>query len=110
MGKSADLLQKVFAQGATDAAIAHLNKLFFCAIEADIPLHLAAVDIDVTHVIDDNGDPKILTITQNVVQQRAFACAKKAGQDGNGKTVHEVSQRVCNCDEALRYSITIRLR
>ena len=94
MGQPTDLFQQVFAQGAADAAVAHLHQFFFRAIEADVPLYFTAVDVDLAHVVDDHGDAQIVAIAQDVVQQRAFSCAKEAGKNGNGKTVHEGFTRV----------------
>jgi len=87
-GELADFLEQVFAQGAADAAVAHLHQLFLGAIEADAALHLVAVDVDLAHVVDDHRDAAAFAILQDVVEQGALAGTEEAGQDGNGEAVH----------------------
>src|SRR3990167_8128540 len=85
-GQTPDLLQQVLTQGAADAAVAHFHQLFFAAVEADIALHFAAIDVDFTHVIDDYRDLEAFAVTQNVIEHGAFAGTEKAGEHGDGKT------------------------
>ncbi|KAI3485014.1 hypothetical protein L1887_51789 [Cichorium endivia] len=82
-----DLFQQVLAQGAADAAVAHFHQFFFGAIEADVALHLGGVDIDHAHVVDDYRDPQVVAIAQHMVEHRALAGTKEAGQHGYGKTI-----------------------
>ncbi|MNI57189.1 hypothetical protein D3C73_1122350 [compost metagenome] len=90
-GQLANLFEQVFAKRATDAAVTHLDQFFFGTIQADITLNLTAVDVDFTHVVDDHRHPKVVAVTQNVVQQGAFSGTEKAGEYGNGETVgHQV--------------------
>ncbi len=82
-GETADLFQQVFAQGAADTAVAHLHQAFFSAVQADIALDLAAIDIDFAHIVDDHRNPSVLAVLQHMVEQRALAGAEKAGQHGD---------------------------
>ncbi len=84
----ADFFEQVFAQGAADAAIAHLHQLLFGAIEADAALHLVAVDVDLAHVVDDHSHAAAVAVLQDVVEQGALAGAEEAGQDGYREAVH----------------------
>ncbi len=79
----ADFLQQVLTQGAADAAVAHLNQPFLRPIQGDIPLDLVGVDIDFTHVVDDNGNAQSVTVFKNGVKQRTFSSAQEAGQDSD---------------------------
>ena len=91
LGEFADFFEQVFAQGAADAAVAHFHEFFFSAIQADIALNLAAIDVDFAHVVDDHRDPQAFAVTQYVIKQCAFSGAKKARQDGHGETIgHQV--------------------
>ncbi|MNG11071.1 hypothetical protein D3C84_945760 [compost metagenome] len=90
-GKFADFFEQVFAQGAADAAVAHFHEFFFGAVQGDITLNFAAIDVDFAHVVDDHGDSQVVAVTQHVVEQRAFAGAEKARQNGHGETIgHQV--------------------
>ena len=40
------------------------------------------VDVDLAHVVDDDGDPPAIAIGENVVEECGLACAQKSGQHG----------------------------
>src|SRR5690606_8998647 len=96
-GQTANFLEQILAQGAADAAVAHLHQLFLGAVEADAALHLAAIDVDLAHVVDDHRDAAVLAVLQDMVEQGALAGAEEAGQYGNGKALHGILSgfRVC---------------
>ena len=50
-----------------------------CSIERNITLNLAPVDVDLTHIIDDNRNPPAVAVAKNMVEQSALSSAKKAG-------------------------------
>ena len=83
-GQPRHFLQQVFAQGAADAAVAHLHQLLVGTVEADVALHFAAVDVDFTHVVDDQRHAQAVAVLQHVVEQGALAGAEKARQHGDG--------------------------
>ncbi|MNF83005.1 hypothetical protein D3C84_653180 [compost metagenome] len=93
-GQAGDLLEQVLAQGAADAAVAHLHQLFLAALEADALLNGAGIDVDLAHVVDDHRHPEACAVLQHVVEQGALAGAEKAGQHGDGKTgVHRLTSK-----------------
>ncbi|MNI54702.1 hypothetical protein D3C73_1096050 [compost metagenome] len=69
----ADFLEQVLAQRAADAAVAHFHEFFFGAVQGDITLDFAAIDVDFAHIVDDHRHPQVFAVTQDVVEQRAFA-------------------------------------
>ncbi|MNF73735.1 hypothetical protein D3C84_557450 [compost metagenome] len=83
-GQSADFFQQVLAQGAADAAVAHLHQPFLGAVQADVALHFAGVDIDLAHVVDYHGNAQSLAVPEHMIEQCALPCAEEAGQQGNG--------------------------
>ena len=83
-GQPRHFLQQVFAQGAADAAVAHLHQLLVGTVEADVALHFAAVDVDFTHVVDDQRHAQAVAVLQHMVEQGALAGAEKTGQHGDG--------------------------
>ncbi|MCY1421814.1 hypothetical protein D9M71_374790 [compost metagenome] len=50
-------------------------------------MHLAGIDVDFTHVVDDHCHPQVLAVAQDMVEQGAFAGTQKAGKHGDGKAV-----------------------
>ena len=43
------------------------------------------VDVDLAHVVDDDGDAPALAVVEHAVEQRGLAGAEKAGEHGDGK-------------------------
>jgi len=76
----ADLDQKVLAQRAADAAVAHLDQFLLGAVELDLLVHQLGVDVDLGHVVDDDRDAPPLAIVEDVVEQRGLAGAEETGQ------------------------------
>ena len=54
-GQAFYLQHQVFAQGATDAAIAHFHQFFFGAGKGLFFLDQTGIDVDLTHVVDNHG-------------------------------------------------------
>ncbi|MNV42150.1 hypothetical protein D3C71_1338120 [compost metagenome] len=95
-GQAVDLYQQVFAQGAADAAVAHLDQLLVGAGERRAAFaHQRGVDVDFGHIVDDHGNAPAFTIVEDVVQQRGLAGAEKAGQDRDGQLVLGRDRCVC---------------
>ena len=46
--------------------------------------HQLGVDVDRAEVVDQHGHPQTMIAAQEAVEQRRFARAQKAGQDGQG--------------------------
>jgi hypothetical protein len=85
LGQFSDLFEQVFTQGAADAAVAHLHQFFFGAVEADVALHLAAVDVDFAHVVDDDRDAQVVAVAQYIVEQRALPAPRKPDNTVTGR-------------------------
>ena len=75
---------QVVADGAADAAVAHLDDAFAGFGDEDF-----VVDVFLAEFVFDDGDLLPVRLGQHALQQRGFAGAKKAGQDGGGNLGHE---------------------
>lgn len=51
--------------------------------------HEGGVDVDFTHVIDDDSNLLALAISKNVIQQGRLSCAKEAGKYGDGEVTRQ---------------------
>src|SRR5690606_27537475 len=81
--------QQVFAQRAANAAIAHLDQLLLGARQTRAAFaNQRGIDIDLRHVVDDDGDAPAFAVVEQMIEQGSLAGTEKAGQDGNGETVH----------------------
>jgi hypothetical protein len=96
--EACNLFEKVVAQRATNAAVAHLHHLFAHAVELTIA-HAAAcfdklrVDVDLTHVVHDDRDAHPLAVAQHVVEQRGLSGTKKTREHRDGQTSGEMCGR-----------------
>ena len=68
---------QVFPDGATNATIAHLNDLFLGIGHQDV-----VVDVFFAKFIFNDGNFLAVGLLQHTLEQRGFAGAKKAGEDG----------------------------
>ena len=75
---------QVFADGAADAAVAHLQDLFFGFGAQNI-----GVDVFFAKFIFNNSNLHAVGFAQDAFEQRGFACAQKARQDGGGDQSHK---------------------
>ena len=78
-GEARERLEEVFPQRAADAAIGELDHLLLLLQHA-AATHELRVDVDRSHVVDDDGDPEVCAVVQHVVEQRRFPGAKEAGE------------------------------
>ena len=81
--------QQIFAQRAANAAVAHLHHFFLgarqsCTRVRGAFVHQRGVNIDLAHVVNDDRHAQAFAVGQNVVQQRGFTRAQKAGEHGDG--------------------------
>ena len=71
---------KIAADSAADAAIAHFDDLFDIVLYEDV-----AVDVFFAEFVFDDGDTLfVLVVPEDSVEQGGFSGAEKAGDDGNG--------------------------
>ena len=75
---------QVFSDGAADAAIAHLNDLFFGFRDQNV-----AVDVFLAEFVFNDGNFLPVGFLQYALQQRGFAGTEKTGQDGGGDQTHD---------------------
>ena len=75
---------KVFANGAADAAVAHLDDLLLAFRDKDV-----GVDVLFAEFVLDHGDLLAMGFTENALEQRGLAGAEKAGEDGGGNETHD---------------------
>ena len=78
--------------GAAQAAIGELDNVFLRAGGVAATFQNLAVDADVAELVDDHGKAAALRVGEDVANERRFAGAEKAGDDGAGdpreRTVH----------------------
>src|ERR1700722_11775526 len=74
----------IMGHRAADAAVGKLYDRVFRAGCVRAALDEIAIDADVTEFVDDEREPPPAGIGHEVADQRRFARAKKAGDDGDG--------------------------
>ena len=74
---------QVFADGAANAAIAHLNDLLLGVRDQDL-----VVDVLFAKLVLDDGNFLTMGLGQDALEQGGFARAQEAGQDGGGNQGH----------------------
>ena len=74
---------QVFADGAANAAIAHLHDLFGGVRDQNL-----AVDVFLTKLVFHDGNFLAVGFGQDALEQRGFAGSEKAGEDGGGYQFH----------------------
>jgi hypothetical protein len=78
-------LAQVLADGAADAAVAHLHDLLLRLGDQDV-----GVDVLFAEFVLDHRDLLSVRLAQDALEQGRLARAEKAGQDGGGNEGHEV--------------------
>ena len=77
-GQVTNLHQQVFAQRTADASIAHFDQFFFGSGKiATTPLNQISINIDFTHVIDDDRDLSAIPVVENMIEKCRFSSAQK---------------------------------
>ena len=83
---------QILADGAADAAIAHLDDLLLGVRHQDV-----VVDVLLTELVFDHGNLQAMGLGQHALEQRGLARAQKAGEDGDRDEGHgmlrDVSQK-----------------
>ena len=80
-----DLFEKIFAQGAANAPVGHLDQFFLRSIErGSTALYQRGVNVHLAHVIDDDRHAATLSIVEDMIEQRGLAGAQESGEHGNG--------------------------
>jgi hypothetical protein len=74
-GEDAD---EVAAHAAADAAVVHLEE-FFLALDDEL-----VVDADLAEFVFDHGEFFAVVFGEDTVEERGFAGAEEAGEDGDG--------------------------
>ena len=74
---------QVLADGAADAAVAHLDDLFAGVGDKDV-----VVDVLLAELVLDHGDLLPVRFGQHPLEQRGLARAEEAGEDGGGNETH----------------------
>ena len=74
---------QVFADGAAHAAVVHLHDLLFVVAHQNV-----VVDVLLAKLVFDDGNLLPVRLGQHAPQQRGFAGAEKAGEDGGGDEGH----------------------
>ena len=75
---------------AAQAAIGELDDILLRAGGVAAAFEDFAVDADVAEFVDDDGQPPALRVGEDVADQRRFAGAEKAGDDGAGNARERV--------------------
>ena len=82
-GELGELDEEVLAERAADAAVLHLHDLLL-ALDQVLVLDQAGVDVQLGHVVDEDGDLEALLLLQDILEQRGLAGAEEAGEEGDG--------------------------
>ncbi|TCU95292.1 hypothetical protein EV686_108135 [Paracandidimonas soli] len=86
-GQAAHFDQQVFAQRTADTAVAHFHQLFVGTGKFGASLaNQGGIDVDFGHVVDDDRHALSFSIVEDVIEQRGFARAEKAGENGDGQS------------------------
>ena len=75
-------LHQILPHRAAQAAVAHLQHFVLGAFDQ------RAIDADLADFIDDDGKLVAVLLLEDVVEQRGFPGAEKAGEDGDGDGFH----------------------
>ncbi len=77
---------EVVPQFTADAAVREFGH---AAVDGEVrvPAHEVGVDVDVAHVVDEDGDVAVVRPGEQVVEQRRLAGAEAPAQDGDGDGV-----------------------
>jgi hypothetical protein len=92
-GELGHLYDEVLAQRAADAPVGHLDQLLLGAGQPADALHQGRVDVDLAHVVDDDGDPLAFPVREHVVEQGRLARAQEAREHGDGQAAVHVVER-----------------
>ena len=76
-------LAQVLADGAADAAVAHLHDLLLGLRHEDV-----AVDVLLAEFVLDHGDLLAVGLGEDALEQRGLPGAEEAGEDGGGDEGH----------------------
>ena len=76
---------QVFADGAADAAVAHLDDLLLGVGDQDV-----GVDVFLAELVLDHGDLLAMRLGQHALEQGGLAGSEESGQDGDGYQCHGV--------------------
>ena len=83
-----NLLEKVLTERAADTAVAHLHQPLLHTVEMSATIsNQLSVDVDLRHVVDDDGDTLSFTIRQHVIEERGLARSEKSGENRDGEPV-----------------------
>ena len=70
--------------GAAQTTVRQLDDVLLGAGGIAAAFENVAVDADIAELIDDDGEPAALRVSDHVANERGFAGAEKAGDDGAG--------------------------
>ena len=87
LGEIAQGVAQIFADGAADAAIAHLDDLLFGASDQNF-----AIDIFLAELVLNHGNFLAMRLFKHAFEERGFARAKKARQDRCRYKTHRFAQ------------------
>ena len=99
---------QVFADGAADAAIAHLQNLLF-----GLGLENVGVDVFLAELVLDHGNLHAVRLMQHALEQRGFARAQKAREDSDWNESHALkplaeAAATCRCPKNTRTQLEQR--
>ena len=78
---------QIAAHRAADAAVVHLNDLLFAVLHQQL-----VVDTGFAELVFNHSYAVAVLFLQDAVEQRGFAAAEEAGEDGDGNLAHGVLQ------------------
>jgi len=84
VGQRLDLGEQVLPHRAADAAVRHFHQALLGLDEVRLFVDERGVDVDLGHVVDDDGDAAVLGVVEDVLEKCRLAGAEVAGENGNG--------------------------
>ena len=82
-GQHGQRLSQILPYGAADTAVVHLDDLLLAVGQQDV-----VVDAFLTEFVLYDGDFLPVRFAQYALEERGFARAQKAGEDGGGNECH----------------------
>jgi hypothetical protein len=84
-GQLGHRLDEVLPQRAADAPVGELDQFLLGPVEVTLAGDECGIDVDLAHVVDDDGHSAALAVGQDVVEQGGLPGAEEAGQHRDGQ-------------------------
>ena len=86
-----NLLKKIFSESAADTSILHTDE-FLLSLHESTTGNKRRVNVELCHVINDEGTLQVLFVFQNMLQQCGFARSKEARNNSDRKLFSKLAK------------------